>query len=258
MRVAFLGTPEFAVPSLAALLEIAEVPLVVTQPDKPSGRGLALAPPPVKAFAQARGLHVLQPPKARDGTLRDALRGLALDFALVVAYGKILPADVLAAPRLGCVNVHASLLPRWRGAAPIQWAIVSGDAETGVCLMQMDVGLDTGPVLARRATPIDENETGGELSARLSLLAGELARAELPRFARGELVAAPQTEQSVTHARLIEKPDGALDFSQPAQAVHDLARGFHPWPGAFSALEGRRVKVHRTRLVARAGQLATG
>jgi methionyl-tRNA formyltransferase len=248
-----MGTPEFAVPCLAALLEVADVALVVTQPDKPHGRGLALAPPPVKQLALERGIEVFQPAKARDGSLRDALAARALDFALVVAYGKILPADVLAAPRLGCLNVHGSLLPRWRGAAPIQWAIVSGDKQTGVCLMQMDVGMDTGPVLERRVVEIGENETGGELFARLSQLSGQLVRASIPAFVQGALAPQMQSEVGVTHARMIEKRDGALDFSEPAQAVHDRARGFYPWPGAFTALAGRRVKVHRTRLLASDG-----
>jgi methionyl-tRNA formyltransferase len=255
MRAAFLGTPEFAVPCLAALFEVADVPLVVTQPDKPQGRGMALAPPPVKVFAQQRGVRVIQPAKARDGTLLRELSALDLDLALVVAYGKILPADVLAAPRLGCLNVHGSLLPRWRGAAPIQWSIVSGDRETGVCLMQMDVGMDTGPVLARRVVAIGENETGGELFERLSMISGELVKAELPRVVAGELRAEPQPSEGMTHARMIRKSDGALDFAESAQAVHDRARGFYPWPGAYTALEGRRIKVHRTRVVARTGRL---
>jgi methionyl-tRNA formyltransferase len=254
-RAAFMGTPEFAVPCLEALLDVADVQLVITQPDKPQGRGLSLAPPPVKQLALARGLTVLQPAKARDGSLRDALAAQALDFALVVAYGKILPPDVLAAPRLGCLNVHGSLLPRWRGAAPIQWAIVSGDQQTGVCLMQMDAGMDTGPVLERRTLIIDENETSGELFARLAALSAALVRESIPRFVRGELTATPQPEQGATHARMIEKSDGALDFAQPAQAVHDRARGFYPWPGAFTALGRRRIKVHRTRLVACDGAL---
>jgi methionyl-tRNA formyltransferase len=253
MRAAFLGTPDFAVPCLAALLEVADVPLVITQPDKPQGRGMELQPPPVKAFALERGLRVEQPAKARDGTLPRLLQEQALDFALVVAYGKILPKDVLEAPRLGCLNVHGSLLPRWRGAAPIQWAVVSGDKQTGVCLMQMDVGMDTGPVLARRVIDIGENETGGELFERLAELSGALLREELPRLS--ELVPQAQPPEGVTHARMIEKSDGQLDFTQPAQAVHDRARGFYPWPGAFATLDGRRIKVHRTRLVTRTGQL---
>ncbi|MDB4974791.1 MAG: Methionyl-tRNA formyltransferase [Myxococcaceae bacterium] len=255
MRAAFLGTPEFAVPCLAALREVADVALVITQPDKPQGRGLALSPTPVKAYALEHGLSVLQPPKARDGVLRAALLEAQVDLALVVAYGKILPLDVLEAPRLGCLNVHGSLLPRWRGAAPIQWAIVSGDKQTGVCLMQMDVGMDTGDVLARRVVEIGPDETGGELFVRLSGISAELVRAELPRFVRGELTPAPQPSDGVTHARMIDKTDGALDFSASAQAVHDRARGFYPWPGAFTTLEGKRMKIHRTRLLASTGKL---
>jgi methionyl-tRNA formyltransferase len=256
-----MGTPAFAVPCLRALCEVADVALVITQPDKPQGRGLALQPPPVKQFADERGIRVLQPQKARDGVLQRALSEASLDFALVVAYGKILPADVLAAPRLGCLNVHGSLLPRFRGAAPIQWAILSGDKETGVCLMQMDVGMDTGPVLDRRLTPIGENETGGELFERLSLLSGELVRSSIPRFLAGELRAIAQPEQGVTHARMIEKHDGALDFSESAQRVHDRVRALSPWPGTYSALPGSalrgipgsavRIKIHETRIVER-------
>jgi methionyl-tRNA formyltransferase len=255
-RAAFMGTPAFAVPCLEALLEVADVQLVVTQPDKPQGRGLTLLPSPVKVLAEQRGIPVFQPAKARDGALRDEFARHQLDLALVVAYGKILPADVLSTPRLGCLNVHGSLLPRFRGAAPIQWAIVSGDLETGVCLMQMDVGMDTGPVLDKRVLAIGENETGGELFERLSVLSGQLVRESLPRFVAGELNATAQPEAGVTHARMIQKEDGALDFSESAQAVHDRARGFYPWPGAFSALAGKRVKVHRTRLVSREGPLA--
>jgi methionyl-tRNA formyltransferase len=264
-RAAFMGTPAFAVPCLRALCEVADVVLVITQPDKPQGRGLALTPPPVKQFASERGIPVLQPLKARDGVLERALREASLDFALVVAYGKILPADVLKAPRLGCLNVHGSLLPRFRGAAPIQWAILSGDRETGVCLMQMDVGMDTGPVLDLQKTPIGENETGGELFERLSLLSGELVRRSIPRFLAGELLAVAQPEQGVTHARMIEKDDGALDFSESAQQVHDRVRALSPWPGTYSALAGAalrspgtlvRIKIHETRIVEREDQKA--
>jgi methionyl-tRNA formyltransferase len=274
-RAAFMGTPAFAVPCLRALCEVAEVPLVITQPDKPQGRGLALAPTPVKQFALERDIPVLQPAKARDGVLLEALREASLDFALVVAYGKILPADVLAAPRLGCLNVHASLLPRFRGAAPIQWAILSGDKETGVCLMQMDVGMDTGPVLDLRRTAIGENETGGELFERLSALSGELVRSAIPRFVAGELHAQAQPDVGVTHARMIEKDDGALDFSEAAQRVHDRVRALSPWPGTYTAIVGSRadsrapaqvargapgsltrIKVHETRVVTHEGTLA--
>jgi methionyl-tRNA formyltransferase len=254
-RVAFMGTPAFAVPCLRALMDVADVQLVVTQPDKPQGRGLALQPPPVKELALEADIRVIQPEKARDGTLERELRALELDLALVVAYGKILPQSVLDAPRLGCLNVHASLLPRWRGAAPIQWAVVCGDRRTGVCLMGMDAGMDTGPVLARHAVDIGENETSGELFERLSALSGELVRAKLPLFMRGQLLSEAQSAVGVTHARMIEKGDGALDFSDRARAVHDRVRGFHPWPGAFTALLDKRVKVHRTRVLEDEGQL---
>jgi methionyl-tRNA formyltransferase len=254
-RAVFMGTPAFAVPCLEALSRVADVVLVVTQPDKPQGRGLALAESPVKQLATQRGFPVFQPERARDGRLRDALLQYAPDLALVVAYGKILPADVLAAPRLGCLNVHGSLLPRYRGAAPIQWAIVHGERETGVCLMQMDVGMDTGPVLERRVLAIGENETGGELFERMSRLSGELVESALPRLVAGELRAEPQPAEGASHAPMIKKEDAALDFSQSAQAVHDRARGFYPWPGAYTALAGRRIKIHVTRLAEREGTL---
>lgn len=243
-----MGTPAFAVPCLQALLEVADVPLVVTQPDRPQGRGMALAKPPVKVLAEARGLRVIQPEKARDGQLRDALLAESLDVAVVVAYGKILPPEVLAAPRLGCLNVHASLLPRYRGAAPIQWAIVRGETETGVCLMQMDAGMDTGPVLARRSLSIGPDETAGELFERLAPLGAQLLGDSLLPFARGELTQVPQCADDATSAPMIRKVDGALDFSQSAQSVHDRVRGLSPWPGAFTAHGGRRIKVHRTRV----------
>jgi len=252
-RAAFMGTPAFAVPCLEALFDVAEVVLVVTQPDKPQGRGLTLTPPPVKVLAESRGVRVIQPLKVRDGSLQRELAALDLDFALVVAYGRILPEDVLNTPRLGCVNVHGSLLPRFRGAAPIQWAVIEGDQESGVCLMQMDAGMDTGPELSRRVLAIGENETAGELSERLSKLSGELIREDIPRFVRGELVAKAQPTEGVTHARMLEKSDGALDFTLSAQAIHDRVRGLSPWPGAFTALAGRRIKVHVTRVVEREG-----
>jgi methionyl-tRNA formyltransferase len=254
-RAVFMGTPAFAVPCLEALCEVADVALVISQPDKPQGRGLAVAASPVKQLAEQRGIPVFQPERARDGRLQQALAAVQPDLALVVAYGKILPAAVLETPRLGCLNVHGSLLPRYRGAAPIQWAIVHGERETGVCLMQMDVGMDTGPVLDRRVLPIGENETGGELFERLSRLSGELVQSSLPRFVAGELRAVAQPAEGATHAPMIKKEDGALDFTHSAQAVHDRARGFYPWPGAFTALASRRIKVHVTRVAETQGKL---
>ncbi len=253
-RAIFFGTPAFAVPTLEALLDVADVRLVVTQPDRRSGRGMKLTPPPVKELALSRGVEVIQPKKVRDGTLASRLSAEEADVGVVVAYGRILPPAVLDAPRLGCVNVHASLLPRWRGAAPIQWAIVHGDAETGVCLMQMDEGMDTGPVLACESTPIEENETAAELSERLSAMGGALIRRELPRFVTGELSPSAQDHEAATMAPLLEKRDGRLDFEASARAVHDRARGMTPWPGAQATLDDKRVKIHVTRVEAESGK----
>lgn len=246
-RAIFFGTPAFAVPCLDALYEIADVVRVVTQPDRPAGRGMALAAPPVKTRALERGTEVVQPTKVRVPEFAELLRADRAEVGVVVAYGRILTKEVLAAPRLGCVNVHASLLPRFRGAAPIQWAIASGDAETGVCLMQMDEGMDTGPVLARRVTPIDPNETGLELGERLSRLGADILREELPHYLAGELRAEPQDHARATMAPLLEKENARVDFRLCARAVHDRIRAMTPWPGAFAFLDGKRVKLFGTR-----------
>ena len=245
MRTIFFGSPEFAVPCLEALHETSEVAAVVCQPDKPAGRGLSLRAPAVKLRALELGLDVLQPKKVRSPELAERLRDLGADVGVVVAYGRILPRAVLDAPRLGCVNVHASLLPRWRGAAPIQWAIVHGDAETGVTLMQMDEGMDTGPMLASASTPIGPHEDAGALSARLSSMGAELLQRELPRYVTGELVAEPQDDAAATMAPLLSKEHGRIDWVQPAQAVYDQIRGMSPWPGAHTTLGSRPIKVHR-------------
>jgi methionyl-tRNA formyltransferase len=247
-RALFFGTPDFAVPALQALHEVAEVTLVVTQPDRPKGRGMKLAPPPVKQRAIELGLPVLQPTKVRTPEFAASLREQNAELALVIAYGRILPKAVLEAPRLGCVNVHASLLPKLRGAAPIQWSIVRGENETGVCLMQMDEGLDTGPVLACARLAIDPNETTAELSPRLSALGAQLVREKLASFVAGELRATPQDEAQATLAPLLSKDDGAIDWSRSARELHNLARGFSPWPGAFSWLAGTRLKLLSTQV----------
>jgi methionyl-tRNA formyltransferase len=243
MRAAFFGSPEFAVPCLEALTEVAEVVCVYSQPDRPAGRGMKLRAPAVKARALELGLAVSQPTKIRTADFAEEVRALGIDVALVVAYGRILPKTVLDAPRCGCVNIHASLLPRFRGAAPIQWAIASGDRVTGVCLMQMEEGLDTGPVFARRELVIRDDHDAASLSADLSLLGAELVRDELPRVVAGELVATPQSEEGVTQARLLEKRDAWLDFGRSARALFDHARGMSPWPGAETTLDGERLKV---------------
>ena len=204
-----------------------------------------MRPPAVKARAQELGLEVWQPKKVRTAEFAERLVALGADVAVVVAYGRILPKAVLQAPRLGCVNVHASLLPRWRGAAPIQWSIVHGDSETGVTLMQMDEGMDTGPILAMDSTPIDPREDAASLSARLSSMGGALLRRELPRYVAGELTPRPQDDNGATMAPLLEKQHGRIEWNQPAQAVHDQIRGMNPWPGAHTALGRRHIKVHR-------------
>jgi len=245
----FFGTPEFAVPCLNALCEVAQVELVVTQPDRPSGRGMKLTEPPVKACALARGLPVIQPVAVRKPELAERLRALSADVAVVVAYGRILPQPVLDAPRLGCVNVHASLLPKLRGAAPIQWAIIRGETRTGVCLMQMDAGMDTGPVLGCSALEIAPDERAGELSLRLSRVGAELLQRELPRYLRGELSPVRQDDAAATLAPLLTKEHGRVDFSREAREIDALVRGTHPWPGAFAFLSGQRVKLHRTHVL---------
>jgi methionyl-tRNA formyltransferase len=248
-RLAFFGTPEIAVPSLEVCAELGEVALVIAQPDRPRGRGQKVEPPPVKARALELGLAVRQPTKLKDGALAGELRSLELDAAIVIAYGRILPPAVLEAPRRGCVNIHASLLPRWRGAAPIQWAVASGDPVTGVCLMEMEEGLDTGPVFARAELAIGPDETAGELAPRLGRLGAELLRAALPRWLAGELAAEPQDHARATHARMLEKSDAVLDFTKSATAVHDWVRGMSPWPGTETTLGGERLKIHRTVVI---------
>ena len=248
-RALFFGSPAFAVPSLDALHAIAEVAGVVCQPDKPAGRGLELTPPAVKVRAGELGLPVVQPTKLRTGEFGAWVREQKVDVALVVAYGRILPGDVLEGPRLGCVNVHASLLPRYRGAAPITWAVVHGDSESGVTLMKLDEGMDTGPTFARVTTPVGPDETAGELSERLARLGADAVRAWLPRYVAGDVTLEPQDHARATTAPMLEKEHGRIDWSRTAQQVHDHVRGMSPWPGAFTVLRGKTVKVRATRVV---------
>jgi methionyl-tRNA formyltransferase len=258
VRVVFFGTPALAVPSLAALAEVAEVVGVVTQPDRPAGRGMKAHSPAVKLAALERGFEVFQPEKVRTGELFRWVSERSPDVSLVIAYGRILPPDVLAAPRRGCLNLHASLLPKYRGAAPINWAIVHGERETGVSLMQMDEGLDTGPVLAREALAIGPEETAGELAARIAELAARIVRERLEAAVRGELAPEPQDAALVSMAPPIESEHRRVDFAQSAEAITNLVRGLAPTPGAFTTVAEKRLRLGRVRPLAEAPAGAPG
>jgi methionyl-tRNA formyltransferase len=251
-RAIFFGSPAFAVPSLEAAHAIADVVGVVCQPDKPAGRGLTLTPPAVKVRALELGLPVVQPTKLKTGEFAEWVRAQRADVALVVAYGRILRRDVLDGPRLGCVNVHASLLPKYRGAAPITWAVVGGESETGLTMMKLDEGMDTGPTFARVVTPIGADETAGELGERLARLGGDAVGDWLPRYIAGGCTLEPQDDAKATMAPMLAKDNGRIDWALSAQQVHDHVRGMSPWPGAFTTARGRPLKVHATRVIASA------
>jgi methionyl-tRNA formyltransferase len=241
MRLAFMGTPDFAVPTLDALVAAGhEIAAVYTQPPRPAGRGKALSPSPVHRRAEQSGLEVRTPATLRDAEAQQAFAALDLDAAVVAAYGLILPEPILAAPRRGCLNVHASLLPRWRGAAPIQRAILAGDRATGVCIMGMERGLDTGPVYARRETEIGR-KTAGELTAELAAMGGALMAETLDRL--DAIVPEPQPEEGVTYANKIDKAEARLDFTRSAEAVERQIRAFNPMPGAFFEFQGERLRI---------------
>ena len=245
MRIVFAGTPDFAVPCLRAAAARNEVVAVYTQPDRPAGRGRGLTPSPVKREAIARGIPVLQPENFKAQVSRDALAALQPDVMVVVAYGLILPQSGLDIPAHGCWNVHASLLPRWRGAAPIQRAIQAGDTETGVCLMQMERGLDTGPVLLSQSVPIGEGDTGGQLHDRLAELGAQVLSDGLGLLRAGILpVARAQPEEGATYAHKLDKAEARLDWTQPAVALARTVRAFNPWPMAEAQLAGERVRIH--------------
>jgi methionyl-tRNA formyltransferase len=247
-RAVFFGTPQFAVPCLDTLVEIADVVAVVCQPDKPQGRGLEITEPQVKERAEQLDIPVVQPTKLKTGEFAAWLRDQKVDVALVVAYGRILPKDVLEAPRLGCVNVHASLLPKYRGAAPITWAVVRGEPETGITLMQMDEGMDTGAVLEMFSTEIGPDETAGDLSERLSAMGALAIRKGLAKYVAGGYTPRPQDHARATVAPILKKEDGRIDFAKPARAIHDHVRGMSPWPGAFTMSRGKLLKVQMTRV----------
>ena len=248
MRIVFMGTPDFAVPCLERLLADGhQVAGVFTQPDKPKGRGHHLQPPPVKELALARGLPVYQPATLRDGQALETLRALAPQLAVVVAYGKILPPALLAVPPLGCINVHGSLLPRWRGAAPIQWSVLSGDQQAGVTTMYLAEGMDTGDMILRRSTPVGPQETSGQLYERLAELGAQLLGETVELIAQGRAPRTPQQEEEATYAPMLTKELAAIDFMKPAAQVHNLVRGMNPWPVAHTLLEGQPLKVYAAR-----------
>jgi methionyl-tRNA formyltransferase len=252
MKIVFMGTPEFSVPALEALHQAHEILAVYCQPPRPAGRGKADRPSPVQARAEALGLQVRHPVSLRSEDAAKDFAALGADVAVVVAYGLILPQAILEAPRLGCLNIHASLLPRWRGAAPIQRAIMAGDRETGVCIMQMEAGLDTGPVLLREALTIFPEETTADLHDRLSALGARLIVQALNRLP--DLTPVPQPAEGVTYAAKIDKAEARVDFSKPAVEVDRLIRGLSPFPGAWVEVRGERVKLLRSRLATGAGQ----
>jgi len=255
LRIVFMGTAELACPSLAALLAGPQFKLVavVTQPDKPKGRNLSVQPGPVKQLALEHGLSVLQPEKARNTEFITALKALEPDLVVVAAYGQILPETILPIPRFGCINVHASLLPKYRGAAPIQWAILNDETETGVTIMKIDAGLDTGDIIAQVTTPIYPHDNALTLHDRLAKLGAELLVQVIPDYVAGKIQPRPQPKEGATYAPKIQKEHGKIDWAQPARAIWNQVRAFVPWPGAFTYLPGTTrpvlLKIWRAEIV---------
>lgn len=252
MKIVFMGTPDFAVGALEALARSGhEIAAVVTQPDKPKGRGKTQQMTPVKETALRHGLPVLQPARVREETFIEKMRELAPDVIVVSAFGQIIPVALLELPRYGCINIHASLLPKYRGAAPIQWAVIDGEAVSGVTIMQMDAGLDTGDMLARTEVPLAPDETGGSLFEKLSRAGAELLTEILPRLEAGTLVPEKQPEESPTpYARMIRKEDGKLDWTMDAAALERRIRGFNPWPSAYTEIDGKTLKIWKAEAAA--------
>lgn len=243
-KIVFMGTPNFAVPSLQALIDEGyEIQLVVTQPNRPSGRGRVMTEPPVKELALKKGIQVIQPEHIRDKGFSGRLNVLNPDVIVVVAYGRILPDNILEIPRYGCINVHSSLLPAYRGAAPINWAIINNENKTGVTTMMMDSGLDTGPILLSGTLDIGADETALELTERLSVLGGELLKETLADL--NNIDPKEQDETLATYTRLLEKNDGHIDWHKDVREIAALVRGVTPWPGAFTSFNGKKVKIHR-------------
>jgi methionyl-tRNA formyltransferase len=250
VRIVFMGTPQFAVPTLKALVDAEEdILAVVSQPDRPAGRGQKVVPPPVKQYALGEGITVLQPLKMKDPAFLSHFEGLKPDLTVVVAFGRILPPEILKVPKLGCVNVHASLLPKYRGAAPIQWAVINGETETGVTTMQMDEGMDTGPILLQERTTIEPTETAGQLADRISIMGTRLLIRTLEMLRKGELKPKPQDPALATYAPLLKKEDGKIRWELKAKQIYNLIRGTDPWPGAYTFYKDQHWRIFKARVV---------
>lgn len=257
MRIVFMGSPEFALPALEACIARHQVVLAVAQPDKPAGRGKAMARPPVALAADAAGIEVYQPRSARPPEVAERLKATGAELAVVVAYGKILPKGVLEAFPRGCVNVHGSILPAYRGAAPVQWAIIRGERETGVTIMRLDEGMDTGPMLLVRRVAIGEDQTAGELAARLAVVGAEALIEALAAIEAGTAVETAQEEARASYAPMLEKAHGQVDWARSAEEIRNLVRGVDPWPGATTSLGGEPLKLFGAARADGQGQAGT-
>lgn len=259
MKILFMGTPDFAVPSLQALIEAGhEIVGVFTQPDKPKNRGMKLLPTPVKVVALEHDIPVFQPTKLRDGTALETIQGLAPDLIVVAAYGRILPQEILDYPKLGCINVHSSLLPKYRGSAPIHWAILNGDAESGVTIMNVVLELDAGDIISQAVTPIDPDETVETLHDRLADMGAKLLVDTVVSIENGTATRTPQQADLVTHAPMLSRALSPMDFTRPARELHNQVRGLIPWPAAVTELNGTRCKIFSTSVLAETTGKAPG
>ena len=254
MKVVFMGTPDFALGTLDAIEAAGhEIVLVVSQPDRPKGRGNAMQFPPVKEWAVERGIPVFQPERIRKPENIEEVRKYPADIFVVAAFGQILPEEILNMPRLGCINVHASLLPKYRGAAPIQWSILNGDSVTGVTIMQMGIGLDDGDILTQVEVPIESEDTGGSLFDKLAIAGGKLCAETMEKLDRGEITPIPQDPEKATHVGMIKKELGSLDFKRPAKELECYIRGLNPWPSAYTKLDGKTLKIWKATVLDKTG-----
>ena len=259
MKIVFMGTPDFAVGTLEAIIEAGhEVLIVVTQPDKPKGRSGALQYTPVKECALAHGIEVFQPTKIRLEENVAFLRKYEADIFVVAAFGQILPKSILDMPKYGCINVHASLLPKYRGAAPIQWAVINGDKVTGVTIQQMDIGVDTGDIIVTKELAISEEETGGGLFDKLAVVGAEACLEALEQIAKGTATRTPQNHDEATHVSMISKEFGNIDWNRSAAEIERLIRGLNPWPSAYTKLDGKTFKIWKAKVVSEENEYATG